>query len=161
MLIAQAARHRETVTASSSEVHSPARDNTSASSSRLAQPLTPLLDGTGTQSQSESEYDDLIDDFDEAYEKVKEAYRRGIRPSNNPNAPQERSVPIFGVEDAEPPEWIEEHGSVLAVAPRKDRPLPKDDMERAYQQGFEGLPTTLSDDSGGFVTNVRVGSLSM
>jgi hypothetical protein len=156
MLIAQAARHRETATASSSEVHSPARDKTSASSSRLAQPLTPLLDGTGTQSQSESEYDDLIDDFDEAYEKVKEAYRRGIRPSNNPNAPQERSVPIFGMEDAEPPEWIEEHGSVLAVAPRKDRLVPKDDMERAYQQGFEGLPTTLSDDSGGFVTNVRV-----
>lgn len=100
------------------------------------------------------------DDFDTAFEKVQAAYRNGIRPHNNPRAPQERSVPINGMEDAHPPEWRSDQRPGIALAPGRDRIPPTDKMELAHRQGFDGLTDDLEIDAQGFVNNVRVGLLS-
>lgn len=95
-------------------------------------------------------------DFDTAFEKVQEAYRNGIQPHNNPRAPQERSVPINGMEDADPPEWRPDQRPEIVLAPGRDRVLPEDEVQRAHRQGLDGLTPDLATDALGFVNNVRV-----
>lgn len=100
--------------------------------------------------------DEAEEDFDAAYERVQEAYRNGIRPCHNPRAPQERSVPINGMEDAKPPEWRTDQRPGVVLAPGRDRALPTDKMDLAHRQGFDGLTDDLEIDAQGFVNNVRV-----
>jgi hypothetical protein len=168
MLIAEAAKHRKT-----SDPQSAAplleRQNSTTYWNRAPRPAPPPAicpePGYRYHDSIELEGDDIddaddeesFDDFDAAFEKVQEAYRNGIRPINRPDAPrQERSVPIFGVEDAESPEWVAEQGSKVVIAPRKDRPIPKNDAERAHRDGFEGLTPMLASDAAGFMDNVKV-----
>jgi hypothetical protein len=168
MLIANAAKHRKP---SDPQSAAPVleRQNSTTYWNRPPRPAPPpavcFEPGYRYHDSIELEGDDVddaddeesFDDFDAAFEKVQEAYRNGIRPINRPDAPrQERSVPIFGVEDAESPEWVAEQGSKVVIAPRKDRPIPKNDAERAHRDGFEGLTPMLASDAAGFMDNVKV-----
>jgi hypothetical protein len=96
-------------------------------------------------------------EFDAAFENIKRAYRNGIRPSRNPYAPQARSVPVYGLEDANPPEWLDEQPPMIVTAPRSDRALPDDPAGRAYREGLDSLSDALATDAQGFLDNVKVG----
>jgi hypothetical protein len=157
LILASAAKHRE----DNPLLSSPDDELTPASSTRLVRPMSPH---TGrpeprirTTSADEDQESDDGEDFDTALEKVKQAYRNGIRPCNNPHAPQERSVPIYGLEDANPPEWLDDQLPTIVPAPRRDRVLPTDPAGRAYREGFEGLTEELAVDAEGFLDNVKVG----
>jgi hypothetical protein len=102
-------------------------------------------------------FEEPAQDLDEELEKIKEAYRRGIRPSNNPYAPGQRSVPIYGLEDASPPEWLEEQSPTVVLAPPRDRVMPEDRLGREYRQGFVGVSDRFKVDADGFKENVKVG----
>lgn len=112
--------------------------------------------GHGTTDSYGDDDEDEEDDFDKAFEKVQEAYRNGIQPHHNSRAPQERSVPIEGLEDADPPEWRPDQRPTVVLAPGRDRALPTDEVQRAHRLGFDGLTDDLATDALGFVNNVRV-----
>jgi hypothetical protein len=134
--------------------------HSASSSGRYNAPLSPpQSSSSGPEPIIRELYDDdddEEDDFDAAFEKVQEAYRNGIQPHNNPRAPQECSVPIDGLEDANPPEWRSDQRPGVVLAPGRDRTLPADDIQRAHRQGFDGLTPDLESDAKGFVNNVRV-----
>jgi hypothetical protein len=158
IIAAHAAKHRELLADSLPALSSPNDEVTP--SSRGFRPMSPLRTGqTDTQIVTPAD-DDIVrdessDDFDTTFdadlEKVKDAYRHGIRPCNNPYAPQQYSVPVYGLEDANPPEWLENQPSTIVTAPRRDRVLPTDPIERAHRQGFDGLNPELAADAAGFV----------
>lgn len=168
MIIERARQHRELVSDSHPlpGLSSPDVDEiTPSSSTRLIRPMSPSRTGQ-TQARvrlstdDEADYDDSSEDFDAAFdaefEKVKDAYTRGIRPCNNAFAPQQHSVPVYGLEDATPPEWPQDDSPTIVTAPRRDRMLPRDPHELAHRLGLNGLTRDLGTDAAGFVTNVRV-----
>jgi hypothetical protein len=166
MLVAQAEERRQMLADSHPvpDLSSPNNDDlTPASSTRLIRPMSPSRTGQRTpRIRTLADDDDLdpSDDFDAAFdadfEKVKEAYTRGIRPCNNPLAPQEHSVPIYGLEDANPPEWSEDQPPTVVTAPRRDRALPDDPVQRGHRLGLDGMTHDISVDSAGFITNIKV-----
>ena len=157
LILASAAKHRE----DNPLLSSPDDELTPASSTRLVRPMSPNTGGLEPRirntSADEDEASEHGEDFDTALEKVKQAYRNGIRPCNNPYAPQERSVPVHGLEDANPPEWLDDQPPMIVPAPRRDRALPTDPAGRAHREGFEGLSEELAIDADGFLENVKVG----
>lgn len=136
---------------------------TPASSTRLYRSMSPSrTGGTGPRirmpADNDAESDDDFDaKFDAELEQVKAAYRRGIQPWNNPYAPQQRSVPIYGLEDADPPDWPEDRSPTIVLAPRRDRSLPNDAVGRAHRQGFDGLTDEDATNAHLFVEMVKVG----
>lgn len=164
-IIAQAAKRRDAAAAAAAaRVTPPATESTphtsaASSSNAYAHPLSPPQSlSTGPEpiivnySNDEAEEED----FDTAFEKVQEAYRKGIRPHRNPLAPQERTVPIRGMEDAHPPEWRSDQRPGIALAPGRDRTKPTDKDDLAHSQGYDGLTDALNSDATGFVNNVKV-----
>jgi hypothetical protein len=166
MLVAQAEERRQMLADSHPvpDLSSPNNDDlTPASSTRLIRPMSPSRTGQRTpriRTLADDDDPDPSDDFDAAFdadfEKVKEAYTRGIRPCNNPLAPQEHSVPIYGLEDANPPEWHEDQPPTVVTAPRRDRALPDDPVQRGHRLGLDGMTHDISVDSAGFITNIKV-----
>ena len=164
MLVAQAEERRQMLADAVPDLSSPNNDDlTPASSTRLIRPVSPSRTGQRTpRIRTLADDDDLdpYDDFDAAFdadfEKVKEAYTRGIRPCNNPLAPQEHSVPIYGLEDASPPDWSDDQPPTVVTAPRRDRVLPDDPVQRGHRLGLDGMTHDISVDSVGYITNIKV-----
>ena len=160
-ILARANEHRE-LTRLPPALSSPDDDETTpASSMRFFRPAS--LSRTGyvearikLSVDDEAESEDFDAAFEAEFEKVKDAYRQGIQPWNNPYAPQEHSVPVYGLEDAEPPEWTEDQSPSMVLSTHRDRIYPEDIVGLAHRLGYDGLTEALAKDAHGFVENVKV-----
>lgn len=99
--------------------------------------------------------------FEVQFARVQEAYAHGIKYRIHPDAPCERSVPVKGLDDANPPEFERDASPQVVLAPAESKKVqPRDGVEKAHREGYEGLREDLEIDAQGFVNNVKVGAES-
>ncbi len=120
-----------------------------------------LLPGPSTSARRQSETAlyplGPNESFESQYAALQSAYEQPVAPIPQPQAYLPVVSPMKPQEEPRPPKF---HGGqrpvVVLSQPASGRARPRDKLEKAHQEGFEGLTLELIADSAGFVENVRV-----